>query len=159
MRIVVYERVSGDRQTTENQARDLDAWLSSRDAHAAPFLVARISEEATTRNRRPKHDDALALLRSGEADTLLFWSLDRWGRSMSELMLEMDEAVRKGWRIISLKEDIDLGTAAGRLYVDVLAAFANFERSRISERTKAGLARARASGKRLGRPRKYPVAA
>lgn len=157
MRLVSYARVSlvDGSQTTENQTLALEAWIA---AHPDAEVVARITEEASTRKRRPQHDRALELLRSGEADTLLIWGLDRWGRSSAELILELDEAVRKNWRIVSLKEEIDLSTAAGRMFAQVLAIIANYERSRISERTKEGLARVRAEGRKLGRPRKTPLA-
>jgi DNA invertase Pin-like site-specific DNA recombinase len=74
---------------------------------------------------------------------------------MSELVLELEEFSGANKSLISLKEGIDLSNAAGRLMANVLAAMANFERDRIRERTLLGLARARAQGKKLGRPRKY----
>ena len=161
MRLVSYARVSlvDGSQTTENQTHALEAWIAS---HPEAEVVERLTEEASTRKRRPVHDRALELLRSGEADTLLIWGLDRWGRSSAELILELDEAVRKNWRIVSLKEDIDLSTAAGRMFAQVLAIIANYERSRISERTREGLARVKLtgskSGRPIGRPRKTPPA-
>ena len=73
---------------------------------------------------------------------------------MTELVLELEEFSKSGKAIISLKEGLDLSNAAGRLMANVLAAMANFERDRIRERTMLGLERARAQGKKLGRPRK-----
>ena len=94
------------------------------------------------------------MLRLGEIDGVAFYALDRWGRTMSELVLELEEFAASGRSLISLKEGLDLSTAAGRLMANVLAAMANFERERIRERTLLGLARARAQGKKLGRPTK-----
>ncbi|CAK0779548.1 hypothetical protein CCP3SC15_6640002 [Gammaproteobacteria bacterium] len=71
---------------------------------------------------------------------------------MSELVLELEEFGRHGWVMMALKEQIDLSTAAGKMFAHILAAMANFERDRIRERTMLGLARARAQGKKLGRP-------
>jgi DNA invertase Pin-like site-specific DNA recombinase len=73
---------------------------------------------------------------------------------MSELVLELEEFSKSNKSLISLKEGLDLSTAAGRLMANVLAAMANFERDRIRERTMLGLARVKAQGKKLGRPRK-----
>lgn len=72
---------------------------------------------------------------------------------MSELVMELEEFSKDGKTLFSLKEGIDLSTAAGRMFANILAAMANFERDRIRERTLLGLARAKAQGKRLGRPR------
>ena len=71
---------------------------------------------------------------------------------MSELVLELEEFGRNGWVMMALKEQIDLSTAAGKMFAHILAAMANFERDRIRERTLLGLARAKAQGKKLGRP-------
>jgi DNA invertase Pin-like site-specific DNA recombinase len=77
---------------------------------------------------------------------------------MSELVLELEEFSKSGKSLISLKEGLDLSTAAGRLMANMLAAFANFERDRIRERVLMGLARAKAHGRVGGRPRKTPPA-
>ena len=92
------------------------------------------------------------MLRLGEVQGVAFWSLDRWGRTMSELVLELEEFSKSGKALISLKEGFDLSSAAGRLMANLLASMANFERDMIRERTLLGLARARAQGKKLGRP-------
>jgi DNA invertase Pin-like site-specific DNA recombinase len=91
-------------------------------------------------------------MRLGECDGVAFWCLDRWGRTASELIFELEEFSKSGKCLISLKEGIDLSTSAGRLMANMLAIMANFERDRIRERTLLGLARAKAQGKKLGRP-------
>jgi len=92
------------------------------------------------------------MLRLGEMEGVAFWSLDRWGRTLSELVLELEEFARLGRTMMSMKEGIDLSTSAGRMVTGILAVMANFERDRIRERTMLGLARAKAQGKKLGRP-------
>jgi DNA invertase Pin-like site-specific DNA recombinase len=83
-------------------------------------------------------------------DTLLVWPLDRVGRSLKHLVIVLDELQHTGVTLISLRDGLDLSTAAGRFQTAVIAALAEFERSRLRERTIAGLQRARAQGKRLG---------
>ena len=95
----------------------------------------------------------MKMLRNGSISGVAFWSLDRWGRTMTELILEMEEFRDSGKQLISMREALDLGTAAGRLAAYIIAAMANFERDRIQERTLLGLARAKAQGKILGRPK------
>lgn len=99
---------------------------------------------------RPQLDQAVDHLRAG--DTLVVWKLDRLGRSIRHLieMAAMLEA--RGVDLRSLTEGIDTTTPAGRLYFNVMAAVAEFERDLLRERTHAGLAAARAKGRRGGRP-------
>ena len=86
--------------------------------------------------------------------------MDRLGRNLKHLVTLLDELQALGVSFVSLNEGIDATTPAGRLQLDVLAALAEFERARIAERVRAGLARARKQGTRLGRPRltRPPVA-
>jgi DNA invertase Pin-like site-specific DNA recombinase len=83
---------------------------------------------------------------------LVVWRLDRLGRNLRHLILLLDE-LNAGVAFVSLGEGIDTATPAGRLQLHILAAIAEFERARIQERVRAGLARVRAQGRRLGRPR------
>lgn len=154
MKVCLYARVSKALdQTPENQLIELRRWA----AGAAHEVVGEFVDEVSSKDTRPEKERVLRLLRLGEADGVAFWSLDRWGRSMSELVLELEEFSKSGKSIISMKEGMDLSTAAGRLMGNILASMANFERDRIRERTLLGLARARAQGKKLGRPRKRPI--
>ena len=86
-------------------------------------------------------------------DVLVWWRLDRLGRNLRHLILLLDELHAVGVAFVSLAEGIDATTPAGRLQLHVLGAIAEFERARIQECIMAGLARAKAQGKRLGRPR------
>lgn len=151
MRIAIYARVSKAlEQNPENQLIDLRKWAAA----AQHEVVGEFVDEVSSKDTRPQKEAVLRKLRLGEIDGVAFWSLDRWGRTMSELVLELEEFSKTGQAMVSLKEGIDLSTAAGRLMANVLAAMANFERDRIKERTLLGLARARAQGKKLGRPKK-----
>lgn len=151
MRVALYARVSKAlEQNPENQLIELRRWASA----AGHEVVGEFVDEISSKDTRPNKEAVLRLMRLGEADGVAFVALDRWGRTMSELVLELEEFSKTGKSIISLKEGLDLSTAAGRLMANVLAAMANFERDRIRERTLMGLARARAQGKKLGRPYK-----
>lgn len=156
MNVVSYARVSmvDNSQTCENQTHDLERWIAE---HPEANVVARVTEQASSRGFRPEHDRVLKMLREGQADTLLVWAVDRWGRSMTELVMTFDEAIKKGWAIVAIRDNIDLTTAAGVFQAHMLCAVANWERTRISERVRAGLARTKAAGKVLGRPRKLCI--
>ena len=101
---------------------------------------------------RPALDDALALLKSG--DTLVTWKLDRLGRSLSHLIALVTDLETGAVAFKSISDAIDTSTPGGRLQFHMLGALAEFERSLISERTKAGIAAARARGATVGRPLK-----
>ena len=149
MRVALYARVSkAVDQNPENQLIELKRW-----ANAAGHTVEGIYvDEISSRDTRPQKELVLKKLRLGEIDGVAFVALDRWGRNMTELVMELEEFSSSGKSLISLKEGLDLSSAAGRFAANMLAAMANFERDRIRERTIAGLARVKAQGKKLGRP-------
>lgn len=136
-------------QNPENQVLELKRWANVAGHQVEGIYV----DEVSSKDTRPQKELVLKKLRLGEIDGVAFCSLDRWGRKMSELVLELDEFSKSGKSLISLSEGLDLSTAVGRLMANVIAAMANFEMDRNHERTMAGLARARAQGKKLGRPR------
>jgi DNA invertase Pin-like site-specific DNA recombinase len=105
---------------------------------------------------RPGLDSVLAALRPG--DTLVTWRLDRLGRSLAHLLAIITRLEADGIAFLSLSEAIDTRTASGRLLFHVMGALAEFERSLISERTRAGIAAARARGRVVGRPPKLSPA-
>ena len=149
MKVALYARVSkAEEQTPENQLLELRRWAQATGAE----VVGEFVDEVSSRDTRPQKEEVLRKLRVAEIDGVVFYSLDRWGRSMGELVLEFEEAAAKNWKLVSLKEGLQLDTAAGKLHAHMLSAFANFERDRIKERTLSGLKRARAQGKRFGRP-------
>jgi DNA invertase Pin-like site-specific DNA recombinase len=149
LKVALYARVSKAlEQNPENQLIELRRWASASQ-HS---IIGEYVDEVSSKDTRPQKEAVLRMLRLGEIDGVAFWSLDRWGRTMSELVLELEEFSASGKSMFSMKEGIDLSTAAGRLMANMLSAMANFERDRIRERTLLGLARARAQGKKLGRP-------
>lgn len=102
---------------------------------------------------RPALDAALLALKAG--DVLVVWKLDRLGRSLAHLITLVSELGKRGVGFMSLSEAIDTNCASGRLLFHVMGALAEFERSLISERTRAGIAAARDRGARIGRPMKF----
>lgn len=145
----LYARVSTDEQSTEQQVHRLE-----QHAKRMGWEYEVIEETMTTRKTRPKKYALMQRLRASEFDGVCVWKLDRWARSMKELVYEIEELTNKKIDFISLNEGIDLSTSGGKLQFQIFAAFAEFERNIISERTKEGLERARRKGKKLGRPRK-----
>ncbi len=111
------------------------------------------TEVASTRKTRPVKAELIARLRAGQYTGILVYKLDRFARSSTELILEVQELIKKGIAFISLTENLDFSTSAGKLQIQILSAFAEFERSLISERTKEGMRRARLNGKQPGRPK------
>lgn len=149
MKVALYARVSkAIEQNPENQLIELRKWAKTADHQ----VIGEFVDEISSKDTRPNKELVLKKLRLGECDAVAFYTLDRWGRTMSELVLELEEFSKSGKALISLKEGLDLSNAAGRLMANVLAAMANFERDRIRERTILGLRRAKAQGKKLGRP-------
>lgn len=150
MKLALYARVSKRLgQNPENQVIELKRWAALTDYEIEGVYV----DMDSTRDTRPQKELVLKKLRLGEIDGVAFVALDRWGRDMCELVLELEEFSKSGKMLISLKEGLDMSTAAGRLGAHILAAMANFERDRLRERTLLGIARARAQGKHIGRPR------
>ncbi len=111
--------------------------------------VREIGSGAAQRGTREK---LLEAARRREIDVVLVWRLDRWGRSVTDLLATLQELEQLGVGFVSITEALDLTTPAGRAMAGLLAIFAEFEREVLRERTKAGLAHARQNGKRLGRP-------
>lgn len=151
LKTAIYVRVSkGDFQDPETQLLELRQWAEGTGLSRYDVFV----DEISSRDRRPQKEEVLRQLRVGLVSTVVVVRLDRWGRTMGELVSELDEFVRRGWTFISLREGLRFDSAAGRLYAHMLSAFANYERDLISERTAAGLIRARSQGKIGGR---HPV--
>ena len=148
MRAAIYARVSTTEQTTENQRLELQRYAEARGWTIAEYLDEGVSG---TKERRPALDRLMADARRRRFDVLLVWRLDRLGRNLKHLINTLDELAALGVAFTSLNEGIDTTTPAGKLQLHLLAAIAEFERSRIIERVRAGIARARQQGKRLGR--------
>jgi DNA invertase Pin-like site-specific DNA recombinase len=104
------------------------------------------------KDRRPGLDRLLLEARRARFHVIVCWALDRIGRDLKHLLAVLEDLQSLKIPFVSLKEGLDLGSASGRLQLAILAALSQFERERLRERTVAGLERARAQGKRLGRP-------
>lgn len=150
-RVAVYLRVSTDDQTVENQRLELAAYIDGRG-----WTISReYADEGISgsKERRPALDELLQDSRRRRFDMVIVWSLDRLGRNLRHLVTLLDELQGLNIALVSLRDGLDLSSAAGRLQMQILAALAEFERSRLRERTISGLRRAKAQGKRLGRRR------
>ena len=119
---------------------------------AAGRLPCKSARSAPVRRKREAREKLLEAARRREIDVVLVWRLDRWGRSVTDLLATLQELEHLGVGFVSLTEALDLTTPAGRAMAGLLAIFAEFEREILRERTRAGLAHARQKGKRLGRP-------
>jgi len=149
MRAAIYCRVSSDAQTVDNQLLELRSYVAGRQwTVAGEFCDRAVSG---SKDRRPALDRLMAQARRGRVDAICVWSLDRFGRSLAHVVTTVQELRERGVAFVSLKEGLDLSAAAGRLQLHILSALGEFERARLIERTKAGLARARRQGTRLGR--------
>jgi len=149
MRSAIYARVSTFEQEPENQLAELRRYCLARDWSVAEHVDRGVSG---AKDRRPALDQLLIDARRRRFDVLVVWRLDRLGRNLRHLVLLLEELQALGIAFVSLAEGIDATTPAGKLQMHILAAIAEFERARIAERVKAGLARVRAAGRRLGRP-------
>ena len=145
----LYARVStNDQQTLAMQNRAMREYVARR-GWAIALQVREVNSGAAKREAREK---VLEAARRREIDLVLVWRLDRWGRSVTDLLATLQELEHLGVGFVSLTEALDLTTPAGRAMAGLLAIFAEFEREILRERTRAGLAHARENGKRLGRP-------
>jgi DNA invertase Pin-like site-specific DNA recombinase len=148
LRAAIYARVSTTDQTTENQLLELRQYCQARGWSAGEYVDTGVSG---SRESRPALDRLMTDAKRRRFDVLLVWRLDRLGRSLKHLVTTLDDLATLGVAFVSLNEGIDCTTPAGKLQLHLLAAIAEFERARIVERVNAGIARARRSGKRLGR--------
>ena len=155
-RVAFYLRVSTGEQTTENQRRELE-----QVAKRSGWQVVEVYEDAgisgaNGREKRPAFDKLLKDASRREFDLVAAWSVDRLGRSLQHLVAFLGELHALKIDLYLHQQGIDTTTPAGKAMFQMMGVFAEFERAMIQERVKSGLARARASGQRLGRP---PVAA
>lgn len=151
-RVGIYLRVSTKDQTTENQLREL-----RQVAERAGWEVVRTFEDAGVsgakgRDKRPGYDALLKAVARREVELVAAWSVDRLGRSMQDLVAFLEDLRGHGADLYLHQQALDTTTPSGRALFGMMAVFAEFERAMIQERVNAGLARAKAQGKRLGRP-------
>jgi len=149
LRVGLYARVSThDQQTLPLQIRSMREYAAKRNW----TITAQIKEVGSGASQRELRQALIAAARRREIDVVLVWRLDRWGRSVADLVSTLQELQLLGVAFVSLTEALDLTTPAGRAMAGMLAVFAEFEREILRERVRAGLAHARLNGKRLGRP-------
>jgi len=148
LRVGLYARVS----THDQQTLPLQLRAREYAAKRGWIIVAQIKEVGSGAAQRELREKLLAAARRREIDVVLVWRLDRWGRSVADLVNTLQELQHLGLGFVSLTEALDLTTPAGRAMAGLLAVFAEFEREILRERVRAGLAHARRNGTRLGRP-------
>ena len=150
MRVAIYARVSThDQQTLGLQSEAMSAYIKNRG-----WIVAKSVEDVGSGSKeRPARDSLLMAARRREIDVIVVWRLDRWGRSVADLMATLHELTELGVGFVSLTEALDLTTPSGRAMAGMLAIFAEFEREILRERVRAGIAQARKEGRAHGRPK------
>ena len=148
LRAAIYARVSTLDQEPENQLAELRKYVQARGWSAHEYTDKGISD---AKDQRPALDQLVRDAKRRKFDVLICWRLDRLGRSLKHLVTLLDELQLLGIAFVSLAEGIDATTPAGKLQMHILAAIAEFERARIAERVRAGLAHTRAQSRRLGR--------
>jgi len=156
-RAAIYARVSTDQQTTENQLSELRAVARRMGWKIVEEFLDNGISGAKGREQRPAFDRMCKAAVRREFDVVMAWSVDRLGRSLRHLVDFLGEIHAKGVDLYLHQQGIDSTTPAGKALFQMCGVFAEFERAMIQERVKAGLARARAQGRKLGRPRVGPA--
>jgi DNA invertase Pin-like site-specific DNA recombinase len=156
VRVALYVRCSTLDQDTDLQARELRVYAEKRGW----VIVDEYTDKGVSgaKARRPSLDQLMAGARRREFDTVAVWRFDRFARSVRHLLTALDEFNALGVSFVSLRESIDFGTPLGRAMFTIVGAMAELEREIIRERVCAGVAKARAKGRRLGRPQRWNTA-
>ncbi|MFN0278976.1 MAG: recombinase family protein [Pyrinomonadaceae bacterium] len=150
MRVGIYARVSThDQQTLPMQLKQMREYIENRKWK----LAVEFQEIGSGAKTRPKREELLKMARRREIDAILVWKLDRFGRSLVDLVTSLNELRNLEVVFVSLTESLDFSTPSGRAMAGMLSTFAEFERDIIRERVKAGIANARENGKPHGRPK------
>src|ERR1017187_1305257 len=152
LRVAIYARVSTSSQTTANQLADLERVAALRGWNIVETFQDEGISGAKGRSDRPALDTMLKDAVRGRFDLIAVWSIDRLGRSLQNLIETVNELQAVGVDLYMHQQAIDTTTPAGKLTFSIFGAFAEFERSLIRERVKAGLDRAKRNGTKLGRP-------
>ncbi len=151
-RVALYLRVSTDGQDCENQERELRQVAERHGWDVVEKFEDKGVSGAKGRNKRPGYDALCKAVSRREVDMVAAWSVDRLGRSLTHLVAFLGELQAKDVDLYLHVQGLDTSTPAGRALFQMLGVFSEFERSMIQERVRAGLAKAKAKGKRLGRP-------
>ncbi len=149
-RVALYARVSTVEQTCDTQLHDLREYCAARGwGHPVEYVDHGISG---AKEKRPALDRLLREVKARRVDVVVVAAFDRFGRSVRHLVDALELFRHLGVEFVSLREQIDTGSPLGQAVFTIIAAIAQLERSLIVERVKAGIRRARAEGRRLGRP-------
>ncbi len=150
-RVAIYARVSTDegKQNPETQLRQLREYAKLRKFKISDEYIDFASGRSNQRTNYKRLFDAV---RKRQVDVVLVWSYDRFARSTVELILAIDEFRNLDVDFISFQQNIDTTTPHGRLFFTIAAGFAEFESAQLASRVRAGMARAKAEGKRIHRP-------
>lgn len=148
MRIAIYARVSTDEQNTQTQINECVAYCQARGWEHVIFADQGISG---TKTSRPEFDKMLEQAKAGDFQAVMVWRFDRASRSTMHLLSLLDDLRKMNIDFISIREQVDTSTAAGKLMFTMISAFAQFERDSISDRTKAAMRRLKSEGKQVGR--------
>lgn len=151
-RVAIYARVSTADQTLDAQLRDLREYCRHRGWDAIEFVDHGVSG---AKDSRPGWNACWDAVNKRQVDVLVVHALDRLGRSLSHLVRIISFMSERNLTLVSFRENIDLSTSAGRMLAGIFATMAEYERSIISERTKAGMRAAKARGKQIGNLRRY----
>jgi DNA invertase Pin-like site-specific DNA recombinase len=148
-RVGLYARISThDQKTLSLQISQMKKYVSRRGWTVA----VEIKDICSGAKERPKREEILKLARQGKIDHIIVWKLDRWSRSLLDLVSSLKELSDLEIGFVSLTEALDLTTPTGRAMTGLLSVFAEFERDILRERVKAGIAHAQQMGIKCGRP-------
>lgn len=147
-KVAIYARVSTDSQTVENQLQELHAVAQRNDWIVTAVHTDEGISGAKGRDKRPGYDALLKAVSRREVDQIVCWSVDRLGRSLSDLVAFLGDIQAKGVDLYLHRQGLDTSTPSGRMMFQMLGVFAEFERSMIRERIMAGLRR---TSKKSGR--------
>lgn len=158
MNAIGYIRVSTDEQAQSGAGLDAQRNAILSEAIRRGWTIVKIIEDAGLSGKtmsRPGLDQAIAMLRAGEADILVAAKLDRISRSALGFLQLAKQSQAEGWQLRVLDADLDTSTPMGRFAIGILALVAELERDLIAQRTKDALAARKAKGMKLGRPAQY----
>ncbi len=150
-RVAVYVRVSTKDQSVDMQLNDLERY--SRERGLNVFKVYKDNGVSGTKETRPALSELMNDAKKRKFDTVLVWRFDRFARSTKHLVTALYEFRNLGIDFISYQENIDTSSPLGEAIFTIISAMSKLERDIIAERVKGGLRKAKANGKRLGRPK------
>ncbi len=150
--VAIYGRVSTNQQTVENQLIDLQKVATRNNWEVVGVYTDEGISGKHGRDKRPQFDELMKDATRRKFDLIMSWDVSRLGRSLKHLVEFMEDIQSKNIDLYLHANGLDSSTPSGRAMFGMLSVFSSFEREMISERVKSGLERAKANGKKLGRP-------